>query len=159
MVKLVPMTPVEFNNYIEIAIREYAEEHVQAGNWSEARSLEASRAEFSALLPDGVASTGQYLFTIVDDSTGAVVGMIWYADRPRAGRPAAFVYDFRIDEKFRRQGYATWAMYALDEILKARGINQVSLHVFGNNRAAWALYEKVGYQVSDLLMVKQLDKS
>ena len=38
------------------------------------------------------------------------------------------------------------------------GIGKVSLHVFGYNHAARALYEKMGYQITGIGMTKTLGK-
>jgi hypothetical protein len=78
MVHLVPMTESELQAYLEPAIADYAAEHVKAGRWSQAEALEESRKEFTQLLPDGVHTAKQHLFSIRDEA-GAQVGMIWFA--------------------------------------------------------------------------------
>ncbi len=76
MVRLVPMSETDFQAYLPEAIQGYAEEHVTAGDWHPSEARERSEKEFQQLLPDGVASKDQYLFSIVDASTSAKVGMI-----------------------------------------------------------------------------------
>ncbi len=51
MPTLIPMTPPEFDAFLERSVPEYAAEHVRAGNWTESESLEKSRKEFEHLLP------------------------------------------------------------------------------------------------------------
>jgi hypothetical protein len=68
MVNLVPMTQAEFEAYREPAIRAYARDHVQAGNWSPEEALHRADSSYRELLPDGVATPDQYLFTIRDDA-------------------------------------------------------------------------------------------
>lgn len=58
MVELVPMSEAEFAAYLERAVREYADEKVRAGNWTQAIALERSRAEYDQLLPQGLATPG-----------------------------------------------------------------------------------------------------
>ena len=53
MVRLVPMKATEYQSYLAISIREYAEEKVQAGNWQPEEALEKSAQDFQKLLPDG----------------------------------------------------------------------------------------------------------
>ena len=82
--------------------------------------------------------------------------MIWFAVVEQAGERAAFIYDFSADETLRGRGYGKAALLGLEQKVKALGITSVSLHVFGHNRAAWALYEKTGYEVTNVNMTKRL---
>lgn len=114
------------------------------------------KKQFQRLLPNGVASKDQYLYAIVDDA-GRKVGVLWLAVRYQSGiRPYAFVYDFLIDEEFRRRGYGRQAFEVLEEKVKEMGLDSISLHVFGHNQPAIALYQAAGYETTDLQMVKRL---
>ena len=156
MVRLVPMTESEFHVYCKHSIENYAQEHVKAGNWHPAEALQKVEKEFLQLLPDGVASKNQHFFSIERDHTGVKVGMIWFAVRDDASRPSAFIYDFRIDEEFRRSGYGRQTLMRLEEKVRELGLDTISLHVFGHNQAAIALYQMTGYEVTDLHMTKKL---
>ena len=68
----------------------------------------------------------------------------------------AYVCDLLIDEGYRRQGYGTQAMRAVEQEVRALGIDRIALHVFGHNHPARALYEKVGYEETNLHMAKNL---
>jgi ribosomal protein S18 acetylase RimI-like enzyme len=157
MVRLVPMTDDEFQPYYRGAVEDYASEHVEAGNWHPSEALRESEKQFQQLLPNGLASKDQHLYSIVDDSTGQKVGMLWFAVRYKSqSSPYAFVYDFRIGEQFRRRGYGRQAFEVMEEKVKEMGLDSISLHVFGHNHAAIALYQSAGYETTDLLMVKKL---
>ena len=153
--QLVPMTKSEFEAYRQRAVKNYAQEHVRAGNWHPSGALQKAENDFLKLLPDGVASENQHLFSI-KDSTGVGVGMIWFGVRGEGAQRSAFIYDFMIEEQFRGRGYGEGALVASGEKAKELGSARVSLHVFGHNRAAIALYEKVGYEATDLHMTKKL---
>lgn len=156
MVQFVPMTESEFQAFLKEDIQSYAEEHVRAGNWHPAEALEKSRREHEQLLPEGLASKNNYLYSIIDENSGSRLGIIWFVvdqDRPR---PSAFIYDFQIFEEFRRRGYGSQTLEALEEKVKASGIKTISLHVFGHNHIARALYEKMGYEVTGIQMTKRL---
>ena len=155
MVQLMPMTESEFNDFRKAAVEEYAQDHVNAGNWDPAEALQKSEQEFQELLPQGIASPDQHLFSIVDDA-GAKVGMLWFAVRYKGSQPYAFVYDFMIDEPFRRKGYGRQAFAVLDEKAKELGLASIALHVFGHNHAAIALYQAAGYEITNLHMAKKL---
>jgi|WetSurMetagenome_2_1015567.scaffolds.fasta_scaffold788665_2 ribosomal protein S18 acetylase RimI-like enzyme len=156
MVRLVPMTATEYQPYLDMSVREYAEEKVQAGNWQPEEALERSAQEFHKYLPDGVATKDNYLYDIVDETLGVRVGLIWLARMMQGTKPIMFIYDFRIDEAQRRKGYGEQAMLAAEVQAKALGYDTIALHVFGFNHAARALYEKLGYEITNINMAKKL---
>ena len=151
MVNLVPMQQEDFEPYLERGIREYAEDHVRNGNWPAEGSLERSKAEFEQLLPDGVHSKDQFLYSIIDES-GKKIGWLWV----QVKEEKAFIYDFLIDEAFRGKGYGKQALAAMDEKLKSLNVESVALHVFGDNITAQELYKKSGYKITGIHMKKDL---
>jgi len=52
MITLNQMTDEQYKNFLDIAIKDYAEDHVKDGKWTAAESLERSTEEFNKLLPD-----------------------------------------------------------------------------------------------------------
>jgi ribosomal protein S18 acetylase RimI-like enzyme len=158
MIRLEPMTEAEFQAFLQPAIAEYAAEHVRGGRWSPEESLEESRKEYKQLLPDGLHTAKQHLFSIRDDA-GAKVGMIWFAERELGANRTAFIYDIRIEAAFQRRGYATQAFRVLEPLVRSMGMSAISLHVFGHNTAARALYEKLGFETTNVLMTKTIADS
>ena len=82
--------------------------------------------------------------------------MIWIASQQRGAQRTAFIYNIEIAEALRGKGYGRQALLAVEEKVKALGLDTISLHVFGHNLVARALYEKVGYEVTNVLMSKKL---
>lgn len=156
MITLRPMTEAELQEFLEPAIAEYAQGHIDDGQWTKEEALEKSRAEFQGLLPKGVASPNQYLFTLVNESQQNV-GVLWFAAREQQGQASAWVYDVRIHEAFRRHGYGSQAFRTMEQKVRELGLNKIALHVFGNNHAAQEMYKKLGYEVTNVLMAKTLD--
>lgn len=156
MVQLVPMIEEAFHAFLAQAVPDYADEHIRSGDWSADDAVERSAAEFHSLLPDGITTPGHYLFTIYDPALQQGVGMLWFAERGPEGNRTAFVYNLWIDEPFRRRGYATQAFLAMEPYARALGLNAIALHVFGHNQAAQALYAKLGYCVTNVMMKKTL---
>ena len=97
------------------------------------------------------------MFSLKDAATGQNVGMIWFAVGEQDGQQIAFICDFLVHEAFRGKGYGKRALRGLEQKVKALGVTSISLHVFGHNRAAWALYEKLGYEVTNVNMTKRLE--
>lgn len=155
MIQLAPMTEADFQEYCAQAIEEYAQEHVRSGHWSAEEASQKAAQQYQELLPNGVATPNNYLFMVREESTQTMVGMLWYAIQ--TPKPVAFIYDVRIEPAFRRRGYATQAFQALEQQARAQGVSTIRLHVFGHNHEARALYEKLGYLPTNIMMNKSLD--
>lgn len=156
MIRLVPMTEQEFRDYKTQAIEDYAREHVKAGHWDPSEALEKSAREFDHLLPAGVTSPGQHLFTIQEVESGGKVGIVWFAALSKSLPPFAFIYDFIIYENHRRKGYGAQALKGVEQEAKKLGLKQVGLHVFAHNQNAIDLYTRAGFKITDLNMVKEI---
>jgi len=157
MISLVPLPQTELDSYLQDSIREYADDHVRTGNWKPEEALERSKREFDELLPQGVNSPGQHLFSIRERATELPVGMIWFAERGQGQTPFAFIYDLIILPEHRGKGYGEAAMRAVEDEARKLGLKRISLHVFGQNRVARNLYEKLGYEPTNIQMSKDLD--
>jgi ribosomal protein S18 acetylase RimI-like enzyme len=151
MIKLEPIQQEDFERFLEGEIRGYAEDHVRNGNWPPEGAIDRSRKEFERLLPDGIHSRDQFVWSILDEENGNV-GMLWV--QVKEGK--AFIYDFVIDEAMRGKGYGKQALIAMDEKLKAMNVEWVGLHVFGDNITAQQLYKKMGYKITNIQMKKEL---
>ena len=153
MSKLMPMTQPEYEAFLERSIPEYAEEHVRAGNWTEAESLERSRKEFENLLPQGLGTEDNFLYSLVDGNDA--VGMIWMKIK-RNPSISGFIYDVYVGERFRGKGYGKSLMLLLEEKAREMELGSLELHVFGSNHVARKLYETIGYETTNVLMRKTL---
>jgi len=156
MVQLVPMTPEEFEVFLERDIREYAQERVRAGFWSEAEALARSRKEHRALLPDGLKSRYHHLYSIQDSEGGEAVGVLWLKTDFDSSRASGFIFNLEIHEPFRRRGYGRQAMLELENLARSMGLRQLGLHVFAHNQDARALYDGLDYTIASINMLKDL---
>jgi ribosomal protein S18 acetylase RimI-like enzyme len=154
MVKLMQIEQEDFEIFLKRGIREYAEDHVRNGNWTAEEALERSKKEFEQLLPDGINSQHQYLYSIIDEDNNKI-GVLWV----QAKAQKAFIFDFIIDEAFRGKGYGKQALAALDEKLISMNVDSVGLHVFGHNIVAQELYKKSGYEITNINMRKVFRKT
>jgi ribosomal protein S18 acetylase RimI-like enzyme len=155
MSKLTPMTQPEYDVFIERLIPDYAADNVRAGYWSEAEALEKARKQTESLLPQGLQTKDHYFYTLYDDNNA--IGMIWMRvefDRPMK---SGFIFEVRIEEKFRGKGYGREIMSLIEEKARELGIKKMGLHVFAYNTVARNLYESLGYEISSLNMLKSLE--
>jgi len=125
MVKLVPMTEEEFAEYLATAVELYAQAHIQAGDCDASEALELARADYATLLPEGLSSRGQYLYSVLDEASDARVGMIWVALKERGGKKSAFIYDFAIREEHRNKGYGAQTLSKVDRIVGKMGASRI----------------------------------
>ena len=155
---LLPLSQSEFSAYWKNDIKRFAAENVKAGYWNKEGAIQRSKMEHKRILPDGLATPGHFLFSIVNPGNEEKVGVVWFFIKNRAKPPACFIYDLFIFEKYRRKGFATQALSAVEETVSRKKIRSLSLHVFNHNQAAKSLYEKAGFKTSGISMMKKAVK-
>lgn len=146
------MSSCEFDKYIENAIIDYANDKIESGNWTEDEAFIRSRSEYNNLLPDGVDSDNNHLFSIINESN-EVVGMIWLNEKENK---SSFIYDISINENHQGKGYGYRAMKEIEGIASSLGLEKIELHVFGHNKIARNLYDKLGYKETNIMMSKSI---
>ena len=159
LIRFEPMTEVEFAAYVESAIPGYARDKVASGQWTEGESLSLSRAGYAELLPQGIGTPDNFLYTLRDAATDGKVGVLWYACLEQAGRRLAYVYDILVYPEHQRQGHATRAFTLLEQEVRRRGLFGIALHVFGHNPGAKDLYEQLGFKATNISMFKAVGSS
>ena len=150
------MKEEEFQKYAMNSAAEYARDKVASGNWHPDEALMRAEQEFQNELPKGLNTENQYLYSLEDSGTGQNVGMIWFMLDIKRPIPVAFIFDFVIFEPFRRKGYGSKALKSAEQKVGKLGAKRMELHVFAFNTSARALYEKAGYQVTNLNMAKMI---
>jgi len=157
MIQFEPFTSEDFRAYVEKAAKEYAEEKVKSRNWENEEAPILAEQEFKTLLPDGLDTKDNSLYSIVEVPSKQKVGFIWIASNvPHTLKNDLFVYDFEIFEQFRRRGFATLALQLLESKARELGKDRITLHVFGHNTAARKLYAKSGFEETNVVMSKNI---
>ena len=156
IVTLIGMTEQNYQKFLSQSIIDYADDKVKAGTWAPSEAQELSSKEFERILPEGLNTSNSYLYSVVDPALDLKVGYLWIhlSDGP-LGR-SAFIYDIAIYKDVQGKGYGTQTMLALEEEAKRLQVDRISLHVFGHNKIAFGLYQKMGYQITDISMSKKL---
>lgn len=158
MIELVELPRERFSAFRDDLVRDYAQEKVRAGTWSPEEAPRRSAADVDGLLKDGTNTEGHYLYLLRDRSTVEEVGAVWIAVLDSGVGRSVWIYDIQIDEPFRRKGHATQALRLVEEKASELGADSVELHVFGHNPAALALYEKLGYETTSIVMRRRLNR-
>ncbi|WP_186673589.1 GNAT family N-acetyltransferase [Sporosarcina sp. BP05] len=154
MITLQPMNQEEFKQYISYAIEDFAKDKIASGNWSEDEAIALSKESFEKELPENEKTKNNHLFSIFQNEI--LVGMIWVLQKKPKIPNEGFIYDFLIFDQYQGQGYGKKAMKELEIISKGLGMNKIGLHVFGHNKIARGLYEKMGYEITNITMSKMI---
>jgi GNAT superfamily N-acetyltransferase len=155
MFRLEPMDEATYSAWRATSEREYGEEKVKAGNWKAADAQRLSREAFDQLLPEGRGTAGHEIRAMVNDA-GETVGHTWWTIEDREAGRVAFIYDIAVDPSHRRRGYARLALGEIEAWAREHGCAGVMLHVFGYNTPARQLYRSVGFEETNVMMLKRL---
>jgi len=151
MVALKLMDSKEFQRFLDISVENYAREKVTSGNWTEEESISKAQDEYARLLPNGEKSENNYLYNIMDDHQA--VGVMWLANKSNG---EGFIFEIRILDEFQGCGFGKQAMNEIEVAAKELGMTKIGLHVFGHNKVARGLYEKLGYETTNVVMAKSI---
>jgi len=154
VISLVKMNEEEFQVWYKRSGENYRDEHIKNG-LTFAEAQKKSDEDFARLLPDGRNSADQYIFSIKENGTHWI-GTVWFGVRGSEDNRKAFIYDIILDDETRGKGYGKQAMLLLEVEVKKIGLRHIGLHVFGHNKIARSLYEKLGYETTNLNMEKTL---
>lgn len=153
MITLEPMSMATFGTWRAQAIKTFAQEKIAALTWTPAEALEKSRASYQKLLPQGLHTTDELLWTITHDGVG--IGALWVHIDTASNH--FFIYDINIDADEQNQGFGQQTLQALEVEAKQRHIAAIDLHVFGDNHRAQHVYTKMGFITTDINMSKPLN--
>ena len=148
-----PMTEAEYLAWQEATIPAYAADKVASGQWAKEDALELSRKEYQQLLPEGLDTQDNFLFTILDLQSRPV-GMLWFAVKTKFAAKVAYVFDVNVWPERQREGHALRAFVALEDEVQRLGLSGIALHVFGHNTGAQALYAKLGFHPTNISLYK-----
>lgn len=149
------MTKDEFNHWAPRSRKGYAEDKRRANGYTEAEANNIADADFLRLLPDGLATKDNYLFTMKNEA-GTSVGYLWFLVRGAENNRKAFIADIVVEEEHRGQGFGRQAMKLCEDEVRKLGLKEIGLHVFGFNKTAISLYRSLGYETTDLVMAKKI---
>ena len=139
------MSDDEFDKFAEWDILAYSKDLIKSGLSSEENALENAKKSFNELLPQGKYTKDNYIYVVIN-SDNEDVGFIWYQ---KYKEDIAFICDFLILEKFRKQGYGKQTLLLLEKEAKEKGLNKILLNVFKYNKPAFSLYKSLEYEIRD----------
>ncbi|MGW6197353.1 GNAT family N-acetyltransferase [Kribbella sp. NPDC055110] len=149
-VLLRPITDNEYPNWMERAAASFAAGVGPARGMTPDEALAFAYEQTENLLPEGPATDQQLIWIAVADDDP--VGSLWISIKSKV----PFIYGIEVDHAHRGKGYGRAIMLAAEEECRRLGHTQLDLNVFGDNGAAIALYDSLGYTVISQQMRKDL---
>ena len=153
-VYLKQMNKKVFESFYEESIVDYANEHVKSGDWEAEGSTERARSEFENLLPEGLDTSNQYLLSVINNDVN--IGYLWLHIFAFKEQKKCFIYDIKIKDTYRGHGLGTKTMECLEGYCKDKDVETIGWHVFGHNKRAVSLYNKMGFETTNYRMEKKL---
>lgn len=154
MIELIKMTKEEFEVYKTKLIKSYAETLAKNLKRDIETMLVQSEQQVNGLLKDGIETKEQYLYNVIDAISKENVGILWVNVKNEDHR--AFIFDIEMKKEYQGRGYGKATLCELDRLMKTMGVKQIGLNVFADNPNALRLYEKSGYVVTNMNMVKEI---
>lgn len=68
----------------------------------------------------------------------------------------AFIFDFEIYQDYQNNSFGSQALKLVSNEAKKMGFDTIGLHVFGNNDKAIHVYQKSGFDITDIKMQKKI---
>ncbi|MGY3743405.1 GNAT family N-acetyltransferase [Leuconostoc inhae] len=153
MLKLMPMNPSHFQQYINFAVNDYATEKVAAGTWTTETAQKNAQLTYDRLLPHGLETPNNFFYSIFNDSE--IIGYIWFGT-DNENSSTAFIFDFEIYKAYQNKGFGSKTLDLVSRETKNMGFTSLGLHVFGSNSRAIHVYQKSGFSITDIKMQKKL---
>ena len=150
------ITTEEYQDWFDYSTTNYANDKVQAKQWSAEEALERAKKETTNYLADGINTPNHYIYHIVAHDSNVRVGCLWWFLTERCDRRIGFIFDIHIFQQYQRQGFAKSALQHLEEVVLEKQVEALSLHVFAFNTGAYNLYKKLGYVPTSFSMTREL---
>ena len=154
-VTLEPLQESDFSSWLDHNVAEFAKDKQRTNGYAPKDALELAKATMDRALNEGLATKDNYIFNAINQN-GEKVGAIWFAVQMHFGLRSAFIYDIEIIEPERGNGYGRATMLALEEKVRQLKLDTINLHVFAFNKTALALYQTLGFEITDYSMSKHL---
>jgi len=154
--RLRPLREDELPELIERGRRSYADNLVSQAGASREGAAHKARNDWERFFPGGNLQPDNEVFAVVG-SDNERVGDLWLAFRENDfGERVAFLYWIEIAPEFRGQGLGRETMLLFEREVRARGLSEANLMVFGGNDVARSLYGSLGYTERAVFMSKSV---
>jgi len=153
--KLRKMTDTEYETWQAYSQVNYAAEKEKEGLSAEDAKLEAEKS-FARHLPKGQETPDHHIYAVENTNDGVVVGHLWWGLQNHGSKTVPWIFDIELLPQLRGKGFGRATMKLAHDDVLAKGFDRLGLHVFGHNKVARSLYESLGFEISNMVMYKDL---
>ncbi|MCM1989742.1 GNAT family N-acetyltransferase [Oceanirhabdus seepicola] len=157
IIKFVKMTESEFEEFYKLENENYAEDLNKVFNTPKEEAYSQATKTFDSYLSDGLNTENNYLYSIIESESNNQIGTLWLIARENNNIKELFIASIRIFNQYQGKGYGKISMSLVDKKASELNVAKIALHVFGYNKNAISLYEKVGFEPFSINMEKFLD--
>jgi ribosomal protein S18 acetylase RimI-like enzyme len=155
LIDLRPMTEKGFEGFKTALIEDYAQDIALNYRLPLEKARASSARQIDSLLNAGLSTPNHFLYAIVSDEQ--TIGALWIEVDEQ--KKECFICEIQIHPEQRGKGWGKNTLQLLEERMRAQGIERIVLNVFAHNTLARELYEKMGYQVTNMTMQKWLTEA
>ncbi len=154
MIRLQAMSDEEVEAFLPLLIEDYAQDIAGSAAIPIDEARDDADTEFATLLSQGRNTPGYAFDLVLNEESSEPIGCVWWSMNPQKKR--GFLITVYVLEAHRGRGFGRAIIKHVDDALRGLGATHIVLNVFARNTVARALYEKDGYAVTNMFMVKQL---
>ncbi len=154
MLLLKKMSEEAYERFTALSMKDFAEAKARAERLSVEEGQRIADSAWKSLLPQGQETETHHFFSAFRDNIE--IGMLWFKEERNWETPYGYLYQVWVWDEFQGQGLGRELMKALETELLSRGLKRLRLHVFAFNERAVKLYESMGFETTNLVMVKEL---
>jgi len=120
----------------------------------ELKFVQRAKEVFGERLDAILARTGNEFYVAQLGTDGGMAGYVWFGVSQRlfSGTEIGWIYDLLVLPEHRGKGIGEALMRHALKVSSERGFAQTGLMVNAKNKAAWSLYEKLGFQTEYRIM-------
>lgn len=145
-----------FENFKRDSQSTYATNLAQVEDIPIETALKSASEQFDKLVSNGIETSGQLFFDVLDTNSDKSVGYLWLGIQNRFGRKVVSINDISIASAHRGKGFGKSLMKLVEEEALKAGAVRIRLHVFHSNEVAKKLYLAMGFAPTNVDMRKDL---
>ena len=123
-------------------------------NEDELRYVERAKETFGKRLDALLGRSGNEFYVAQVGNDDRIAGYVWFgvSQRPFSDTQIGWIYDILVLPEHRGRGVGEALLKHALKVSKEKGFAQTGLMVNAKNKAAWSLYEKLGFQTEYRIM-------
>jgi len=123
----------------------------------ELKFVQRAKEVFGKRLDALFARSGNEFYVAQVGADEGMAGYVWFgvSQRPFSDTKVGWIYDILVLPEHRGKGVGEALMRHALKVSRERGFAQMGLMVNAKNKAAWSLYEKLGFQTEYRIMKRE----